>query len=351
MTPAVRVDQVVEYLTAKGWAVTGHWRGADVRSLGDFDVLVPPGDGRGDVTPRLRELLECVADAEGRTPREVVRDMVAPAADVLSYRLRLPRSGTVPFTAGFRAVRAVRDLVATCAFDVSSDPADRDVAGDLLDRTALSTAEDGFGLDVLVPVLHDGLGRRATLRVLRTSAAVLGAAVSPDPAAWRDLPWHGLVDDVCGSLADLAGEHRASAFELAFHWALALPSGEPDAVLSFPADFGVRARARRKRVEPVTAERALVRGRVTRLAQDHAGRRVVTVRGALVVDGGPVGRERAVRVRVADQETYLLAIEAHRAGDEVRAEGAVESTGTRYGIAVEPGGLTVAERAEQDRDD
>ncbi|PRY44646.1 hypothetical protein [Umezawaea tangerina] len=343
MTPAVRVDQVVGYLAARGWEVTGHWRGADVRSLGDFDVLVPPGDDRGDVSPRLRELLACVADAEGRTPREVVRDMVAPSADVLSYRLRLPRAGTVPLAAGFRAVRAVRDLVATCAHDVAPD------TGDLLDRTALATAEDGFGLDVLVPVRHDGVGRRATLRVLRTSATVLAAADSPDPTAWRDLPRHGLVDDVCGCLADLAGEHRASAFELAFHWALALPSAEPDAVLSFPADFGVRARARRKRVEPVTAERALVRGRVTRLAQDSGGRRVVTVRGTLVVDGAPVGRERAVRVRVDDHETYLLAIEAHRAEDEVQAEGAVESTGTRYGIAVEPSGFTVAERGERDR--
>lgn len=41
--------------------------------------------------------------------------MVLPESDVVSYRVTLPEFATVPLGAGLRAVRAVRDVITTCA--------------------------------------------------------------------------------------------------------------------------------------------------------------------------------------------------------------------------------------------
>ncbi|MCE6993296.1 hypothetical protein LZG04_00515 [Saccharothrix sp. S26] len=338
MTTFPRVDQVVDYLTAKGWGITGHWRGAEIWTRDEFDVLVPPGDDTADARARLRDLLVCVADAEGRAPRSVARDMVLPESDVVSYRVTLPEFATVPLGAGLRAVRAVRDLVATCARAVADDLPDTDARtpGRLVERTSLSTADEGFGFDLFIPVHHDAaprFGRATTMRLLRTSNAALAA----DPRTVDHL-----VDDVSSALADLAGEHRGSPFDLVFHWAAALPADRRDTSLRFPRNFGANVRARREKAVPAAA-RGAVQGRVTRLALDGP-RRVVTIRGPFTLDGRPTGRERAVRVRVDDRQTYLLAVEAHTAGLTVRAEGDVESTGAKQGIVVEPGGFTVVDR-------
>lgn len=338
MTAFPRVDQVVDYLDAKGWGITGHWRGADIWPRHEFDVLVPPGDDTTDARSRLRDLLVCVADAEERTPRSVARDMIFPESDVVSYRVTLPEFTAVPLGAGLRAVRAVRDLITTCARAAADDLPDTDTRtpGRLVERTFLSTADEGFGFDLFIPVHHEAaprFGRVTTMRLLRTSNAALAA----DSRTADDL-----VDDVSSALADLAGERRGSPFDLTFHWAAALPADREDTSLRFPADFGADVRARREKTVPVAA-RGTVQGRVTRLAQDGP-RRVVTIRGALTLDGRPTGRERAVRVRVDDRQTYLAAVEAHAAGLLVRAEGDAETTGAKHGIVVEPSGFTVVDR-------
>lgn len=333
-----RVDQVVDYLAAKGWGITGHWRGADIWTRHEFDVLVPPDDDTADAGSRLRDLLVCVADAEERAVRSVARDMVLPESDVVSYRVTLPEFATVPLGAGLRAVRAVRDLITTCAHAVAHDLPEADARAPvrLVERTSLSTADDGFGFDLFVPVHHDDaprFGRATTMRLLRTS----NAALTADERTADDL-----VDDVAPALADLAGEHRGSPFDLAFHWAAALPAERDDTAVSFPRNFGAEVRERRAKAVPVAA-RGAVQGRVTRLA--HEGpRRVVTIRGTLTLDGRPTGRDRAVRVRVEDQQTYLTAVEAHAAGLLVRAEGDAEAIGAKHGIVVEPGGFTVVDR-------
>lgn len=338
MTDFPRVDQVVNYLTAKGWGVTGHWRGADIWTRHEFDVLVPLGDDTADTGARLRDLLVCVADAEKRAPRSVARDMVFPGADVVSYRVALPEFTTVPLGAGLRAVKAVGELITTCARATAEDLPDTGARtpGQLVERTSLSTADEGFGFDVFIPVHHEAVprfGRATTLRLLRTS----NAALTTDSWTADDV-----VDDVSSALADLAGERRGSPFDLAFHWAAALPAEQEDTLLRFPADFGANTRARRKGAVPVAA-RGTVQGRVTRLSNDGM-RRVVTIRGAFTLDGRPAGRERAVRVRVNDPRSYLAAVEAHGAGLLVRAEGEAEAVGAKHGIAVGPGGFTVVDR-------
>lgn len=105
-SPGVR--EVADYLRAQGWSRTGHWRGGAVWTLREFDVLVPPGDDLLDVPLRLHELLLCVAEAEGRSPQAVTRDIARPAVDVVSYRMPEAATG-IALSAGVQAVGAVRD--------------------------------------------------------------------------------------------------------------------------------------------------------------------------------------------------------------------------------------------------
>jgi hypothetical protein len=336
VTTFPRVDQVAGYLAAKGWEVTGHWRGADIWTRQEFDVLLPPGEHTADARSRLRDLLVCVADAEKRSPRSVAREMVLPESDVVSYRVTLPEFTALSLGTGLRAVKAVKELITTCAHAAADDVPGTDARtpGRLVERTALSTADEGFGFDLFVPVHHESaprFGRATTTRLLRASTVALDAGTTDD-----------LAHDVAPALADLAGERRASPFDLVFHWAAALPAEQEDTSLHFPRGFAQAVRARRKTV-PAAAARGTVQGRITRLAHDGS-RRVVTIRGALALDGERTGRERAVRVQVADQQTYLAAVEAHAAELVVRADGRAEITGTKHGIVVEPGGFTVVDR-------
>lgn len=337
MTTLPRRDQVADYLAAKGWEITGHWRGADVWTRSEFDVLLPPDEDAADAGPRMRDLLICVADAEERTSFSVAREMAMPESDVVSYRVALPEFTMVTLGTGLRTVKTVRHLISTCARAAAEDLPGTDIRapGRLVESTSLSTADEGFGFDLFVPVLQESVpfGRVTTTRLLHAANAALAAGT---------LPADELEEDVSSSLADLAGERHESPFDLAFRWASALPADHEDISLHFPQDFATNVRVRRESTVPVDVAQGSVQGRVTRLAHDGL-RRVVTIRGALVLDGQPTGRKRAVRVQVEDQQTYLAALEAHAAERLVRAEGRAEITGTKYGIVVEPGGFTVVD--------
>ncbi|QFZ19370.1 hypothetical protein [Saccharothrix syringae] len=344
MTGPPHVRQATDYLSARGWAPTDRWRGGTVWSWRDFDVLVPPGDDLADTPRRMRDLVECVADAEGRTPRAVERDMAVPAVDVVSYRLR---GSGIALPAGVRAVRAVRDLVATCARDVLGDPAGSRAPAEvpaLLDRALLSLDESVFGVEVLLPVddVPEPLGRLTALRVLRVCAVVRQAVVAADEVAFDEVFRQGVGRDVCATLADLAGPHRAEPFELGFRWSVLRPVEGGATTVEFPGGAGERVWAASRRGPAGAPVAAVVEGPVTGLADDEHGERWrIQVRGTPVVDGIATGRERLVPVRLDGERAYGAALEAHRTGRTVRVSGSTHRTGKD--IAVDPGGFTVVE--------
>ncbi|WP_067654322.1 hypothetical protein [Nocardia harenae] len=312
------IGDITGYLRATGWTCTGNWRGAEVWSRDEFDVLVPPAE-LPDTAARLRELTRCVADAERRTPAAVWRDLGRVRFDVIGYR---GAASTESVPAGLRAVQAVHDLLAHAAQEtLGADGAE------LLDRARIAPGDEVFGVDLALPA-DDG-GRRTVLRLLRTCAAVRKAA---DSGSAPD----GVPEPICLAVADLAGAGRAGAFELTFRWSPLNP--RPHEALTFPAGAGARIHAAATLAESATA---VVAGPVTGLVDDEEGeRRLIRVRGVLELDGTPVGRRRTVPVRLPADADYERALAAHRDGRSVRAEGAVTDGRTR-GIAAAPGGFTV----------
>ncbi|MEV0357557.1 hypothetical protein AB0H71_15980 [Nocardia sp. NPDC050697] len=309
------IGDITGYLRATGWTGTGHWRGAEIWSRDEFDVLVPPAE-LPDTAARLRELTRCVADAERRTPAAVRRDLGRVRYDVIGYRAA-EHTESVP--AGLRAIQAMHDLLAHSAQEA--------LAADVLDRARIALGDEVFGVDLVLPA-DDG-GRRTALRLLRTCAAVRTAAdngTAPD----------GVPEPICLAVADLAGTERTGAFALTFRWSPLNP--RPHETLTFPAGAGARIHAAATLAESVPA---VVAGPVTGLFDDEEGeRRLIRVRGVLELDGTPVGRRRTVPVRLPADTDYERALAAHRDGRSVRAEGTVTDGRTR-GIAAAPGGFTV----------
>jgi hypothetical protein len=340
MTRTPKVEDVLDYLRAHGWAMTGHWRNATVWSLREFDVLVPPTDAMADTPGRLRELVQCVAESEGRTPRTVGRDIALPAVGIVSYRAR-DTAESVTLPTGIRSLRAVRDLVVACAREVVVETSE--TVGALLERSFLSLSEEVFGVDIALPYEEDRpepLGRRTALRVLRSSTAVLEAAGSSDADAFEQVFREGVSRDVCVALADLAGQDRRASFELGFRWSRRAPL--KDEAVEFPTGVGRRIRAAGKRTEPPAEDVVgVVEGPVHSLSDDENGERWrIGVRGVLQVDGTASGRRRLVPVWLCSARDYDAALVAHREGHVVRAQGVITST---RGITAADNGFTVTE--------
>jgi hypothetical protein len=355
MTQPPRIDEVVGYLRVHGWTVTSSWRNATVWSRDEFDVLVPPSDEMADTAMRLRELIRCVADAEGRSTRGVLRDITMPAVDVVSYRAH-DLTGSVALPAGVRMVRATRDLVAACAREALGHPqpaqgvAVPEAVRTLLDSSLLTLSDEVFGLDIALPIedgSDDPLGRKTALRVLHNSTTVSFAARSADVDSFDQVFRDGVSDDVCVALSELAGQDRITAFELGFRWSRLAPLAE--AAVHFPEGAGERIRAgteqaRRALENSATAvgSAGVVRGPVIRLSDDESGERWrIAVRGVLEVDGVPSGRRRLVTVSLRDAHDYQAALTAHREGRLVRVSGTVKPDHGARGITAAEDGFIV----------
>ncbi|WP_342801446.1 hypothetical protein [Nocardia sp. No.11] len=362
--PAPPVTDVVDYLRDHGWTVTGRWRAAQVWSRGEYDVLVPPSDTLADTAIRLRELIRCVAEAEGLPERTILRDITEPDLDIVTYRRADDTDPTVPLSDGARAVTALRDLVTQSAFAEVTDAPWRTPDAIpthvrwLLRDTRLTPCTGPFGFEVAIPADHErSLGRRTAARLLRTAAVVGTAARSENRFAVAELLRHDLSEAAGGALADLAGEDDDAAFALDFRWSRSAP--RPDESVAFPAGIGPALRegfaaAEREPlvgapVDPLPliaaqppAEEGAVEGPVIGLSDDeHGDRWVVRIRGVLRTDGMTAGRTRAITVRLADERDYHAALAAHRGGQLVRARGVVVDTGRTREITAAARGFTV----------
>ncbi len=353
MTAPLRIDRVIAYLAARGWTVSGHWRGADIWTRSEFDVLVPSTDSVGDVVPRLRELVSCVADSEGVPAELIWREIATPAVDVVSYRTHDALEAlTLP--TGVAALGAVSDLIAVSAGESLGDNrvgfrrGYPDEVRLLLDRSLLSLTEDTIGLEVWLPYDDDpeSLGRRTALRILHSCRTVLYAIDSDEVGAFERFSREGISEAVCRALADLAGPDRTAAFELGFRWSPLAP--RDDASVHFPSGAGTRIATAGRREETASQDTSgVVEGLVTGLSDDADGnnRWRIKVRGFLRADGDRDGeRRQSVTVRLPTAEDYAAALAAHRDGRVVRASGVLVRKRRTVEIHSAEQGFTLADQ-------
>ncbi|MGW6427082.1 ATP-binding protein [Nocardia sp. NPDC055053] len=193
--PAPVIADIVDYLRDHGWTVTGRWRAADIWSRDEYDVLVPPSDTLADTAIRLRELIRCVADAEGLPERAIWRDITEPDLDIVTYHRADDTDPAVLLSDGARALTALRDLVTHSAYAEVTDSPWRTPDSVptrvrwLLRETRLTACTGPFGFEVAIPVDHEqSLGRRTAARLLHSATVVETAARSADRFAVAGLP-------------------------------------------------------------------------------------------------------------------------------------------------------------------
>ncbi|MGW8326779.1 hypothetical protein ACWGLE_02590 [Streptomyces sp. NPDC055897] len=368
---ALTPRDAARYLRTRGWVegervrYSMRWR----LRLGDHEhtVLLPAITELTDYPNRMADLLQDLAQAEGRTVLSVHADMVLTNVDTqeITTRPNTP-SGTIPLLEGTTAVARVKDLLLSAATaEVLDEP--RLVlprnkprrAREFLSQALLGTTKPGsYIFSVQIPVeAHPQssppsnvsrradtaelpFGRRVSQRLYEAVHAAHKAAVlsteSGDLTVFAEQARRGVSADLCESLAGLAGE-AGNGFTIAFGWSprwsvphtYTQPRAEFSAEL-LPSLFGAAEMFRNNDPTPESYPQALVLGpslSLTRVGTDGGHILVAAGQGTTTELQG-----RQIRVLLS-AEQYDQAAHAHAQHYDLIFQGTVVRQGRTYEMA------------------
>jgi hypothetical protein len=361
----IGVGAVSSYLSEAGWSRSEQtWNGAAIWSNGTEEVLVPPRDGLGDSAARLKDLLRALEGFEHRPAGDIARDIAYPLLDTASYRTPTvwQPDGFVPLESGLGALQGLHDLFRIAAETVLGSPHFDAPVAELLSGLHLgTTTSQQFSVTLLVPLGDESSpaqpppGRRVLVELYEAALAVR-RAVGADSTGIDSLP-DSLSPDFCTALSTVG--HSDDSFELGFRWARGIASPLPDQVLGFPPGSGsligeLSDQLRGSRLARLPAAAAelpdlagpvTITGLVDTLNDNQAGsdRWRVKVRGALRFGDGPRTR-RVLWVRLPGQDSYDVALAAHRDHQQVQVTGLWTDTApNRVRIIADLDGLSVVD--------
>lgn len=352
-------SSLLRYLRGRGWSPQRNYGRGQLWVLpvpGDssepYEVLVPLDRGPRDYADRVADLVETLSMVEGRSPRDVLREISLPSADWQYLRLT-PQgpSGTVPLTEVVPVLAGLRDLMTSAtAAEAAPEPqavqpatkpqlVKDHVASVRLDQTRVGS----YVVAVHTPLpdvpaqgyLFDDDSRKQPFarRVSRRLYAALVCAREAADASLRDdevadfAPYvaGGLSANLCEALVRIGGD-AGPGFSFDFAWSSDLPMDRPTKRIRLvrPQLVALDAGAQDLRARLGSRDMTLV-GSVVRLNRELPhGPGTVTVAGSFEDRGE--GRLRRVRMPL-DQHDYGKAAEAHRRGDEVLVRGDLTALG------------------------
>jgi hypothetical protein len=188
----------------------------------------------------------------------------------------------------------------------------------------------------------DPLGRKVVTRLHHAIEAAHRAATRVvDEGATLDIfdstIEHGVTQQLCEGLLDLAGPEKNRPFDVSFSWARRLPSQLPSQSIGFTAEAIRVLDSGAKRLKEIASSgKATITGKIKEMHYAPAPHRV-RVQGILVRGSGG-GEEMTVWVRL-DAEQYERASREHQephltfefTGHLTRVEGRLEMLITREG--------------------
>ncbi|MFI7067442.1 hypothetical protein ACIBL3_41060 [Kribbella sp. NPDC050124] len=349
----IRISAVNAYLADAGWSPTGQtWHEATIWSQGTEEVLVPPRDGMGDSTSRVRDLLLALENVERRPADDIARDIAYPLLDRASYRAleETALEGFVALPTGLGALQGIYDMLQAAAATMHDSPRfptlTAQPVSELLAGVHLgTTTSQSFVVTLLVPADES----RRVLEQLYVATAAVHSAVQAD--AFEDPTAAGPSAEFCAALSSLAGSELQQPFELEFRWARGLPSDLPDTTIGFPPGAGERIREVSRRFGPqaalpaaaAAAEHAgptIITGRVESLHDNDGGtdRWRVKVRGQVRSENQVFSR-RSIWIRLSSQEQYDVAWAAHRNHQQVQITGLWTASERSVRLVADPDGI------------
>jgi hypothetical protein len=355
----LRPLEIVSYLRAKGWR-----QEADLEGRGSLwlfngpegvesDVTLPARREFGDYALRIAEVLRALADVEGRSEMDVMRDIQTTASDLIRVRApnREAENGTLAFDQAVSFVERSRDLVlaaACAAIDKRPVFAKRksQQAMDYLSHVRMGQTERGsYVLTILSPVAPELRPAQAALlpvepedpyerRVTRTlmmglkalDDAARDAAVRGNMTAFQSAVSQGVSANLCDAVVGLSAASPDEGLDIQVSWSRTRPIDDntPARVVLDSDRIPLIEEAARQFRETASTEDFEVEGIVTRLDRGAAAQE-----GEVTITGNVDGQIRRVTLRLGVQ-TYSQAVQAHEDRRTVRCTGELVREGRGY---------------------
>lgn len=360
--------EMFAYLQAQGWRETERLGDRGVVLVRDdapeVELLLPLRRTVADYVQRVREVVDAVADVEGRSPLSVIHDLGLAGVDVIRIRAAdNARSDTVSMPAGIEILGSARDMLVAAAL-ANRRPArvfgpSRPVeVQDYIRSVRVGQTEPASlvftllspvppALQLTLPHLEEArdegsFERRTVLRLVEALDAVQSATAEA-AAAPRIDPFElavprGVSAELCEAVAGISA--AVEQVKIGVTWARIRPAPVPSRSFGFDRETArvLREAARDLRAKEPRQAEALsgwpeLFGRGQTEPQGTVGLRTL-------VDGRP----RVVRVVFADTE-YQKVVDAHKAGKTISVEGDLVHVGRLLELR-SPRGLVVHEPAE-----
>jgi hypothetical protein len=337
------------YLRARGWKDQGPYGAFGRlfrRRIGDrdFDVVLPTRSSIVDFDRRMTELVDDLADAEGRASSNVLFDLTLTPFDVIRVRSKdADDYGSVRFSEGLQLHEEARNALIAAARAASSAVPRKawkgrrpEMINEYMDRVRLGQTENkSFSLTILSPYSFDpteqdqsslfsdeAFGRRVTLRIGRALQAIetaLTEAVSNTIPAFERTIESGVSADLCQALAKLADNDVGT--EISVSWSPAKPVSEPVRLALSRQDAAVLQEVARTFAREEPEPDAQVQGIITKIAEDPK-----TFDGSATIEALVEGRLRRVNIVGIESSQRDMLIEAFRDRKRVLVEGELALT-------------------------
>lgn len=352
----VRARDVSGYLASKGWERDGDWHGASVWRLGtEARLLVPDLQAYDDADELIQAAVAKIAKYEARPELAVWQDIAEPTIDAQFYRLHPSApAGSIPLPEGFKAARSIHDLLKFSAMATELGPGmyfegRRSQQVDIfLHQVMLGAAAPGsYILTARIPTnpigpqqldLMNGTrefsGRAVIAHLHSALEATLAAAASAlndrgNLGSFYESVALGVSANLCEALSDLGGEQRNQPFEIGFSWARGVPGQPPPQEVRFTGTMPwILAKAADELIALARSGTARITGTITDLHDERNEPSRIKVKGDLRASGQENFPRRPIWV-VLSPTDYQAAIEAHRLGQHVEAEGNLATTARR----------------------
>ena len=350
---SVPLGSLKRYLTASGWRRGMLPSGVELFSLADdedIEIILPATPRARDVLERLTSALVTLTALEGRSFQEVVASIRAISFDLV--RSRLPdvaiRHDTIRLGAAEEFIRRMTKVLAASAHgELHVGP-----YFERISSTAMTYANEcrfghtfrgSFGFTVESPVGPKTFGmgeiapappleRRAILRLARGLRIIEGAIARENPSEIVQSYDKGLNANACEDLAAMVETPQVPeiTFDISFspEWRLPEDVGaHPSATITKAQGLEViRQAAKGLRTINYEKRRTIV-GKVRTLhSMEETPAEFFTISGLQDImvewDSEEFGK-RLIRVSLGPEE-YLLAMEAHKAGQTISVLGELE---------------------------
>lgn len=356
---ALKPLELTAYLRAKGWRQETDLAGKGSLWLlegpngEEFDVTLPAKRELGDYVLRMGEVLRALADAEGRSQLDVLRDIQTATADLIRVRasIRDAENGTLPLDRAVTFVERIRDmlLAAACAaIDKRPFYAKRKAqqAMDYLSHVRMGQTERGsYVLTVLSPVPPELRPPQGTLwpaepedpyerlvtRTLMDALKALEEAARDAAAGGNMTPFQtavnrGVSANLCDAVVGLSAVSPEEGLDVQVSWSRSRPiTGTiPSRVILGSDSIPLIEEAARQFREAASWEDIEVEGIVTRLVRGPD-----EPEGDVTITGAIDGQMRPITLSL-DDDTYSRAVQAHDDRRTVRCTGELVKEGRGY---------------------